>query len=343
MKAAFFQEHGGPEVLEYGELPDPEPGPGEVVVAVAAVGLNHLDLWVRRGALPGVEPRLPHVGGSEVAGRVEAIGVGVEGWAPGDRVVLNPGLWCGRCEWCLRGEESMCLRYGILGEHVAGGAAERISVPAANLLALPDGYDFERAAAAPLVFQTAWRALIGRAGLRAGEIVLVTGASGGVSTAAIQIARLAGATVYAVTSGPQNVRRVEELGAELVIDRLEESFSRRVWRETGKRGVDVVIDSVGEAIWEDAVRTLARGGRLVTYGATTGPLGRLDIPPLFWRQIQVIGSTMGSRSEFERVMRLVFEERLRPIVDEVLPLERIREAHERLERGDVFGKLLLAP
>ncbi|MGH7540719.1 MAG: zinc-binding dehydrogenase [Gemmatimonadota bacterium] len=342
MRAAYFAEHGGPDVLRVGELPDPEPARDGVVVEVAAAALNHLDLWVRRG-LPGLDVALPHIGGSDIAGVVADAGADVEGWSPGTRVVVDPGLWCGRCEWCRRGDQSLCPEYRILGEHVAGGFAERVAVPARNLLAVPDGVDLETAAAAPLVYQTAWRALITRAGLRAGEALLVTGASGGVSTAAIQIAKLAGATVFAVTSGPENVRRVRELGADVAIDRLEEEFSRRVWGETGKRGVDVVIDGVGEAVWEACIRALAPGGRFVSYGATTGARGRLDIRRLFWKQLVVLGSTMGSPGEFERVMRLVFEGRVRPVVDDVLPLDRIRDAHERLEAGEVFGKLVLVP
>lgn len=342
MRAAFFREHGGPGVLEVGELPDPEAGRGEVVVRVRAVALNHLDLWARRG-LPGLELEFPHVGGSDIAGVVERVGEGAGSWSPGDRVVVNPSLWCGECEWCVRGEESLCRRYRVLGEHVDGGLAEEVRVPARNLLALPEGVPFERAAAAPLVYQTAWRALLNRGGLRAGESVLVTGASGGVATAAVQIAKLAGAAVYAVTSGPENVRRVRELGADVVFDRLEEEFSRSVWEATGKRGVDLVLDSVGEAVWEGCVRALAKGGRLVTYGATTGADGRVDIRRVFWNQLDIRGSTMASRAEFEEVMALVFAGRLDPVVDAVLPLDEIREAHARLEEGALFGKVVLTP
>lgn len=342
MKAAYIREHGGPEVLEVGELPDPSPGPGEVVVDVRAAALNHLDIWVRRG-LPGLELEMPHVGGSDIAGVVSEVGGGVEGWEGGEPVVVNPSLWCGRCEWCVRGEESLCRRYGILGEHVSGGFAERVRVRATNLFRIPDDYGFTRAAAVPLVFQTAWRALMGRGGLRTGESVLVTGGSGGVSTAAIQIARLAGATVYAVTSGEERVRRVRELGADAVYDRLETDFAEALRRDTGKRGVDLILDGVGEAVWEDCLRSLAKGGRLVTYGATTGPKGEVDIRAVFWKQLRIVGSTMASRGEFEEVMRLVFAGRLEPVVDDVLPLDQIREAHERLEKGEVFGKLVLTP
>ncbi len=342
MRAAYFEEHGGPEVMEVGELPDPSPGREEVVVRVEAVALNHLDLWVRRG-LPGLDVELPHVGGSDVAGFVEAVGDEVEGWESGDRVVVNPALWCGECEWCARGEHSLCDSFLILGEHVAGGAADRVAVPARNLFPLPDEVPYEEAASVPLVFQTAWRALVGRAELRAGETVLITGASGGVSTAAIQIARLAGARVLAVTSGPKNAERVRDLGADLVIDRLEEDFSKAAWQATGRRGVDVALDSVGEAMWQGCVRALAKDGRLVTYGATTGAEGRLDIRRLFWKQVRVMGSTMASRGEFERVMGLVFDGRLQPVVDVVWPLDRVQDAHERLETGEQFGKVVLIP
>lgn len=342
MNAAYFERHGGPEEMVYGELPDPVPGEGEVRIGVRASALNHLDLWTRRG-LPGLDLELPHVGGSDMAGVVERLGPGVEGPAVGTRVCVNPALGCGECEWCRAGERSLCPRFRILGEHVPGGMAELAVVPARNLLPIPDGFPFETAAAAPLVYQTAWRALTTRAGLGEGETVLVTGASGGVSTAAIQIAKHLGATVYAVTSGPANVSRVEALGADLAIDRLSEDFSRRVWAETGKRGVDVALDGVGEAMWPGCIRALAPAGRMVVYGATTGPKGEVDIRRMFWRQTAILGSTMASRSEFEAVMALVFSGALEPVVDDVLPLSDAREAHERLERGDVFGKLVLTP
>ncbi|MFQ5678610.1 MAG: zinc-binding dehydrogenase [Gemmatimonadota bacterium] len=342
MKAAYFSTHGGPEVLEVGEIPDPAVAPGEVVVAVRAFALNHLDLWTRRG-IPGLRLEMPHVGGSDVAGVVETVGEAVSEWAAGARVVVNPGLWCGRCEWCARGEQSLCRSYRLLGEHVAGGAAEKVAVPARNLFPLPEAYPFERAAAAPLAFQTAWRALVTRARLRPGETVLITGGSGGVSTAAVQIARFAGATVFAVTSGSENARRLRELGAERVFDRREEDFSRGVREATGKRGVDVVLDSVGEAMWEGCVRALARGGRLVNYGATTGHQAKVDLRHLFWKQHEILGSTMAGRGEFEAAMRLVLAGRLRPVVEEVLSIESIREAHRRLEAGEVFGKLVLIP
>lgn len=342
MKAAFFRQHGGPEVLEVGEAPEPVAAAGTVVIEVHAAALNHLDLFVRRG-IPGLELALPHIGGADVAGVVAEVGSGVERWRSGERVVVNPALWCDRCRWCRRGEHSLCESFGVLGEHVPGGFAERVRVPERNVYPLPDGVDFAEAAAAPLAYQTAWRALISRARLRPGERLLVTGASGGVAAAAVQVGLLAGATVIAVTSGPENAERVRALGAHRVIDRLEEDLVRVVRYETGGEWVDVVLDSVGEALWEGAVRCLARGGRLITYGATTGPRVSLDLRFFFWKQLEVIGSTMASRSEFEEVIGLVFAGRLVPVVDDVWPLERIREAHERLEVGGVFGKLVLVP
>lgn len=344
MKAAWFEQHGGPDVIRVGDLPDPTPGPGEVLIRVRAAGLNHLDLWTRRG-LPGLTLKMPHIGGSDVAGEIAALGDEAEGWAVGDRVAVNPGLWCAldACEWCARGEHPLCTSYRILGEHVPGGFAEYVAVPRRNLVRLPDGFPFASAAVAPLVYQTAWRGLLTRGRLAPGETVLVTGASGGVSTAAIQIAKHHGARVFAVTSGPENVHRVEALGADLVIDRLEEDFSRRVWAETGKRGADLILDSVGAATWEGCVRALARAGRMVVYGATTGPKGALNLARLFWTQTSIMGTTMATRAEFEAVMGLVLDGTLAPVVDDVWPLDRALEAHERLEAGGVFGKLVLKP
>ena len=344
MKAAIFRKHGGPEVIEIAEVERPEPAAGEALIKVKAVAMNHLDLWTRRG-LPGLDFDLPHIGGSDVAGIVEELGEDgeTEGLEPGTRALVNPSLYCGECEWCLRGEESLCLRYRILGEHTDGGFAEYVSVPAANVMPIPDELDFESAAAVPLVFQTAWRGLKGRGRLQPGETALILGGSGGVSTAAIQVARHLGARVFAVTSGPENVRRVQELGADLAIDRLEADFAGAAWEATEKRGVDLVFDGIGETVWPGALRSLARNGRLVTYGATTGPRGQVDIRVVFWKQLQIIGTTMASQIEFEEVMGLVFQRKLKPVIDVVLPLERAREAHERLEAGGHFGKIVLTP
>lgn len=342
MKAGFFRRHGGAEVLEVGEVPEPVAAAGTVIVRVRAASLNHLDIWTRRG-LPGLDLQMPHIGGSDAAGVVESLGPGVQDWSVGDRVVVNGLLWCGICDFCQAGDEALCRRFRILGEHLRGAHAELVRVPAANLFRIPDDLPFERAAAAPLVFQTAWRALTTRARLREGEALVVTGASGGVATAGVQIGRHLAARVMAITSGPENVARVVELGADVAIDRLSENVGERIRRETAGRGADVVLDSVGEASWGTVLRSLGPGGRAVVYGATTGAEVSLHLAHLFWKQQSVIGSTMSSRREFEEVMSLIVDGALEPVVDDVLPLERIREAHERLEQGRVFGKLVLTP
>lgn len=345
MRAAVFSEHGGPEVIHIAEVAVPEPGPNEVRIAVRAAALNHLDLWARRG-LPFEIP-MPHIGGSDVAGVVDALGPGVEegaGGVPlGTRVVVDPSL---NYEWYRtagRGPSIEDRPFTVLGEHTQGGLAECVVAPAGNLLEIPDSVSFETAAAAPLTFVTAWHALLGRGGLKSGETVLVTGASGGVSTAAIQIAKLSGARVYAVTSGPANVERVKALGADVVFDRLEVDFSTELWRETGKRGVDLIVDSVGEPMWEGCLRSLAVGGRIVSYGSTGGPVVTSDIRVIFWKQLSILGSTMGPSEDFRRVINLVFEGRLAPVIHEVMPLDEARRAHELLEAGEVFGKLVLVP
>ncbi len=341
MRAAVFHAHGGADRLVVESRPRPEPGPGEVRIRVAAAGLNHLDLWARRG-LPFAIP-LPHIGGSDVAGVVEAVAEGGDRALLGTRAVVNPSLWCGRCRACAHGEQSLCDSYRILGEHTDGGFAQYSTVPADHVYPLPDDYPFSEAAALPISYGTAWRAVVGRARVRPGEDVLVLGASGGTAVAAIQIALLAGAHVYAVTSGAENVARVQALGADVVYDRTRVDFSVELHRDTAKRGVDVVVENVGEATWKQSVRSLARNGRLVTYGATTGPHGAIDLRQLFWKQLRIIGSTMASKAEFEAMLRAAFQGRIRPVVDRILPLDQLRSAHEALEAGDIFGKVVLLP
>ena len=342
MKAGFFRRHGGPEVLEYGDVAEPVAGPDEVLVRVRAAALNHLDLFVREG-LPGLKLQFPHIGACDIAGEVAATGEAVTGWREGERVIVNPNMWCGECEFCVAGEESLCDSYGVIGEHMTGGAAEYIAVPARNLRRIPADFPFEQAAAVPLVWMTAWRALIGQGGLRAGQSALILGAGGGVATAAIQIARYAGATVYAASRSDEKLAQARQLGADHTV-RSDGDFGREIWRMTGKRGVDVVLENVGAATWEQSVRVLAKGGTLVTYGATTGPIVNIDLRKLFWRQYALVGSTMANNREFETVMRLVFDEkRFTPIVDRVFPLSEIRAAHEYLASGEQFGKVVLVP
>ena len=341
MRAAVFEKFGGPDVVEVRSVPLPEPGAGEVRLKVEASAMNHLDLWVRRG-LP-IETPMPHVGGSDIAGVVDAVGAGAEDVPVGTRVVVDPSIAYHWYDGQDRGEAFDDLPYRIVGEHTQGGFAEYAVVPARNLLQIPDHVPSVDAAAAGLVFVTAWRALMHRGMLRAGERVLITGASGGVGSAALQIAARAGAKVYAVTGGAEMVTLAKELGADVVYDRFEVDFSREVWRDTRKKGVHVVFDTVGESIWPQCLRALAVRGRLVTSGATTGSRGVTELRLVFWKQLSILGSTMGTPTEFREVMRLVFDGTFTPVIQEVLPLAEARRAHEILERGKVFGKIVLTP
>jgi NADPH:quinone reductase-like Zn-dependent oxidoreductase len=341
MKAMVFDACGGPEKIHLAEVPKPAVGREEVLIQVKACSLNHMDLFVRQGpAAPGA--KFPFWGLADVAGVVSEVGDGVGTCVPGDRVIVNPALSCGACEFCRAGEDSLCVDFKILGDEIPGGAAEYLAIPARNITPLPDDFEFEEAAAVPLVFLTAWRALTTQAQLKLGEDVLILGASGGVASAAIQIAKLAGARVFAVTSGPEKVARTRELGADVVLDRNEVDFARETLRLTGDRGVDVVLENVGTPTWKQSLQCLARAGRLVTYGRTAGMLGETNIRELFVKQTRIIGTTMGNRREFDEVTRLVFERRLRPVIDEVYPLEALRAAHERLEAGAQFGKIVLS-
>ena len=341
MKAMVVPRYGGPEVLELvSDYPRPVPGPDEALIHVHATSINHLDLFVRQG-IPGRKLALPHILGADVAGEVAETGSDVSGLEVGDRVVADPGLSCGRCEACRMGDEPLCPDYKILGEHVPGAYAEYVAVPARNLLRIPVDMPYPTAAAAPLVFMTAWRLLVSRARLRPGEDVLILGAGSGVSTAAIQIAKLAGCTVYATSSTDEKLQRAQEIGADVLINYTTTPWSKAVWELTGKRGVDVVLDHVGAATFKDSIRTLRKGGRLVTPGATSGPLAEVDLRYVFWRQASIYGSTMANHHEFEEVMKLVFMGRLRPVVDRIFPLEEAREAHEYVGRGAQFGKVVL--
>ncbi len=340
MKAIVFYQHGGLDVLQQADIPMPTPGPNDVLVRVHYCALNRLDLFVREG-WKGLELKMPHVLGADVAGTIAATGSQVTGWQIGQRVVVNGTLSCGRCEYCRRGDDHLCIQHAILGEHMPGGYAEYVSVPAANILAVPDGFPLAEAAAASLVFLTAWRMLIGRAQVRAGEDVLVVGAGGGVNSAAIQIAKLAGARVFVVASNAEKGERARALGADVIIDRSQENWSRAVWQQTNRRGVDVVVDNVGAATFFDSIRALAKGGRLVTVGNTSGPKTELDIRYIWSKQIGILGSTMGNRDDFARVMSLVFSGKLRAVVDRIMPLAAAREAQALLERGEQFGKIVL--
>lgn len=341
MQAVFFRAHGGPEVMEYGPLPDPTPGPDDVLVQVKAVALNRLDKWVRDG-WPGLKLVLPHIPGSDGAGVVAAVGANVTQFAPGDRVSINTNLGCGICPYCVEGRDNLCDQWHLIGETVPGLAAELVTLPARQLLRLPDHVTFEQAAAAGLVYQTAWHSLITRGGLKAGESVLIVGAGGGVNTASIQIARLAGCTVYVVGSDEKKLALAQSLGADVLIDRSKADWGKQVYQLTGKRGVDVVVDNVGAATLMTSLRTARKGGRVLTVGNTSGPKLEFDNRYMFARHVSLIGSTMSTRAEYATVMGLVFAAKLKPVIDSVLPAREVRAAHEKLERGDLLGKMVLS-
>ena len=336
MKAVRFHEHGGPEVLTFEDAPDPAPASGRVIVRVRACALNHLDLWQRRG-LERVRIPLPHISGADVAGEI-VDGGGV--FASGTRAMLQPGISCGTCAMCASGLDNECPSYSVLGYMSDGGYAELVSVPVDNVVPIPPHIDFVSAAAFPLTFLTAWHMLITRGGLSAGDTVLVLAGGSGVGQAAIQIARSRGARVLA-TAGPAKIEAAKALGAEEVFDHYDGDFSKSVKAVTEGRGADIVIEHVGEATWDRSVRSLARGGRLVICGATTGHDAHVDLRHLFARQLSLLGSYMGRKSELLGAAPLFFEGILRPAVDLVLPLSDARAAHERLEAGQQFGKIVL--
>jgi NADPH:quinone reductase-like Zn-dependent oxidoreductase len=340
MKALAFNEFGGADRLRWQDVPDPKVGPGQALLRVHACALNHLDIFVREG-IPALKTPLPFWTGCDIAGEVIEVGPGAEGVRTGERVVVNPSLSCGRCEFCIAGDDCLCPRYGIIGEHVPGGLAEYVAVPAANLLRLPDHIAWEDGASFMLTNMTAWRMVVTQARVRPGEDVLILGVGGGVSSAAVQIAKLCGARVIVTSSSDDKLARAKALGADVGFNYAREDWAKAVREFTGRRGVDVVIENVGAATWKDSLRALRKGGRLVTCGATTGPLGETDIRVVFWNQISIIGSTMATRKEFHDVMRLCFAGRLKPIVDQVLPVREGAEAQRRLEKAQQFGKIVL--
>ena len=340
MKAIVFEKHGGPDVLRYTDAPDPAINPNEVLVRVKACALNHLDLWVRRG-LPGVAIPLPHIPGSDVAGEVVEVGSGVTTVRAGQRVVLAPGVTCGKCPACISGNDNRCRSFTNLGYAIDGGCAEFVKVPEVNCLPYPENLSFAEAASIPLVFQTAWHMLLVRAELQPGEDVLILGGGSGVGIAAIQIAKFFGARVIATAGTPEKMAKATELGADYVVNHKTQRIRDEVRRITNKRGVDVVFEHVGTATWDDSLASLAYAGRLVTCGATTGYDAKLDLRVLFAKQLSLLGSYMGTKSDLHSVMRLVATGRFRPIVDRVFPLEEAAAAHEYLESGAQFGKVVL--
>jgi NADPH:quinone reductase-like Zn-dependent oxidoreductase len=341
MKAIVYAEHGGPEILRYTDVAEPVIGAGEVLVRVRACALNHLDLWLRQG-IPSLKIPLPHIPGSDIAGEVARVGDGVTNVKAGERVMLQPGISCGQCEKCVAGDDNLCKSYRIFGEMVDGGCAEYVKAPAVNCVPIPEGVSFEAAAAFPLVSLTAWHMLIARAKLQPAETVLVLAAGSGVGSAAIQIAKASGARVIATAGSDAKLARARELGADEVINHSTEKIATEVKRLTGRRGVDVVFEHVGEATWNESIRSLVPGGRLVTCGATTGYNGAIDIRYLFTRQVSLLGSFMGSKADLLAAVEFLKRGLLKPVIDLVLPLEKCAEAHRRLEHSEQFGKIVLS-
>jgi NADPH:quinone reductase-like Zn-dependent oxidoreductase len=342
LKAVYIDQHGGPEVLQYGDLPEPSPGPKQVLIRVEWSALNASDIWTRNG-WPGLRLDYPHILGADAAGETASLGSGVEGLQVGDRVVVNPSISCGECEACLAGNDNRCKHWHLLGETMTGTYAEYVVVPAVNALKIPDGYSTRSAAAAALVFLTGWHSLITRGEVRPGETVLIIGASGGVGTACIQIAKLAGATVFVVGSSADKLDLAASLGADVLIDRSQvEDWSGAVFKANGRKGVDVVVDNVGAGSMPLSMRAARKGGRILTVGNSGGPVFEIDNRYVFGKHLSILGSTMGTHRDFATVMDLVFGGRLQPVIDQEYPLQRAGQAQQRLEAGRQMGKILLA-
>jgi len=342
MKAVMFREHGGPEVLEYTSVPDPEPGADEVLVEVRACALNHLDVFVRSG-LPGITIPLPHILGNDVAGVVRRAGELVDWVQPGEEVILQPGVSCGHCAACLAGNDNFCPQYDILGYRRDGGYAEMIVAPAVNVIPKPRNLSWEEVAAVPLVTLTAWHMLVTRAQVRPGEDVLIHAAGSGVGSIGIQIAKLRGARVIATAGSDEKLARAKELGADEVVNYSPDDWPKQVRRLTDRSGVDVVFEHTGSATWPGSLVALKNGGRLVTCGATSGYDARTDLRQVFYRQLSILGSFMGSKAELIAAMKFIESGAIKPVVDRVLPLAEARRAHELMENRAQFGKLVLVP
>lgn len=340
MKAVRIHQFGGPEVLKYEDVPDPQPRKDHVVVRVKACSLNHLDLWVRKG-LPGV--KLPHILGSDVAGEIVEIGEYVSGFTTGQRVLVAPMHFCGYCANCLAGKQNQCREFTVLGNAVDGGDCELIAVPGANIIPFPDSLDFNQAASVPLVFVTAWHMLVGLAGIRPGQAVLVLGGSSGVGIAAIQIAKLFHCRVITTAGDEKKLEKAHALGADYGINHYKQKISEEVRKITNKAGVDIVVEHVGVSTWDESIRSLKTAGTLVTCGATTGPEVKIDLRHLFSRQLRLVGSYMGTMAELNQVLGHVFAGRLKPVLDRAFPLREIRAAHEYLETSRMFGKVVVNP
>jgi len=342
MKAIVLNEHGGPEVLRYTDVVEPKINANEVLVRVRACALNHLDLWVRRG-LPGVSIPFPHIPGSDIAGEVASVGELVTRVKVGQKVLLAPGISCGQCPQCLAGADNRCRSYTLFGYIVDGGCAEYVKSPEVNVIPIPGDLSFDEAAAVPLVFLTAWHMLFARANLQPGEDILVLGAGSGIGSAAIQIARMAGARVIATAGSEEKLSKAKALGADEVINHTKQNIVDEVKKLTDRRGVDVVFEHVGTATWDASMASVATNGRLVTCGATTGYDAKINLRLLFSRHLSILGSYMGSKAELYAVLKLIGQRKLRAVIDRTMPLAQCAKAHELLEKREQFGKIVLNP
>ena len=340
MKAIRIHEFGGPEVLRYEDILDPQPRKDQVLVRVKACAMNHLDLWVRKG-LPGV--KLPHILGSDIAGEIVEVGEYVSGFKTGQRVLLAPMHFCNHCPKCTAGSQNQCREFTVLGNAVDGGNCELIAIAAVNVIPIPDSLDFNQAASVPLVFLTAWHMLVGRARVRPGQKVLVLGANSGVGIAGIQLAKFFQCTVITTAGDDRKSAKARELGADHVINHYQQKISEEVRKITGKEGVDIVLEHVGPATWDESLRSLKPGGTLVTCGATTGPQVGFDLRFVFSRQLSILGSYMGTMSELHEVLKHLFSGQLKPVVDRTFALTEARAAHEYMEKSAMFGKIVLNP
>ncbi|MDA2925566.1 zinc-binding dehydrogenase [Acidobacteria bacterium AH-259-L09] len=340
MKAILIHQHGSFEQVVFEEIDKPEIRPGFVLVRTQAAALNHLDFFVLKG-FPGLNLEMPHVLGSDGAGIVEAVGEGVSRFSAGDPVMLNAVLSCEQCEFCIRGEHSMCVRLRLVGEHTRGTYAEYFTVPEANLEKIPDNVSFEEAAAFSLVFQTAWRMLTTRAHIQPADDVFIHGIGGGVSSAALQIVKLFGGRAFVSSSSDLKLKKAQEMGADFCYNYTKTDVVEQVLDETGKRGVDIVMDSVGASTWMQTLRLVRKGGKIVTCGATTGPNPKTEIRLIFWKQIDILGSTMSNRREYRQLVKLLDEGKLRPVIDRKFPLLEGKEALEYLQSAEQFGKVVL--
>ncbi|MCJ7729834.1 MAG: zinc-binding dehydrogenase [Sedimentisphaerales bacterium] len=340
MKAAVITEHGELDKVGLAEIAKPQPGRGEILIQVMSAALNHLDIWVRKGRR-GVTLSMPHILGSDASGVISEVGAGVDGFAAGDEVIVNPGLGCGKCEYCRRGEQSECVSFGIVGMNRPGTFAEYVNVPATNIYSKPSHLNFDEAAALPLSYVTAWRMLMTKAGLKPGQTVLIHGIGGGVALAALQLAKMAGAVVIVTSSSDEKLGRAEQMGADHIINYKVSDVAATVNDITAGRGADVVLDTVGSATWPIDFTVVRRGGKIVLCGVTSGPKADTNLQALYWNQVTIMGSTMGSDEDFREMLSAVSAAKLKPIIDSVFPLGKIRDAMARMEQGAQFGKIVL--